>query len=361
MKTSRMLAFGVLASLSINSAQAQDEAPAESVVREGRAIQYLGVLGTHTFADKDRDRNGAEIDFGAGGSVLYGWQSADRWGFEVQGFMETFETSETLRTDFYRYGGNVDLFYAFGNRATFTPFVLIGAGGNHDDVFPARDKFTWFGNAGIGAVTGPVTSFGDLRVRAEARYIYDDFESGYSDIRLGLGIEIPLFARKGATPIPAPEEVVKVVEVPTGLKDSDEDGVVDERDQCPDTPPKTRVDGVGCPLPRVMELKGVTFEFDSTRLRPDAQTILDNATAILKKYPDMQVEVAGHTDSKGSERYNLKLSDGRAAAVREYFIGKGVGAGQLSSKGYGEAEPVADNATEAGRERNRRVELRILN
>lgn len=362
MKTSRMLAVGVLASLSINTVQAQDEAPAEAVVPEGRAIQYLGVLGTYTFADKDRDRNGAEIDFGAGGSVLYGWQSRRRWGFELQGFMETFETSRTLRTDFYRYGGNVDLFYAFGDRTKLTPFVLIGVGGNHDDVFPASDKFTWFGNVGVGAVTGPVTSFGDLRVRGEARYLYDDFESGYSDIRLGLGIEIPLFARKGdPAAIPAPQEVVKVVEVPTGLNDSDGDGVIDEKDQCPDTPPKTRVDGDGCPLPKVLALHGVTFEFDSTRLRPDAQTILDNASLILKKYPDMQVEVAGHTDSKGSERYNLKLSDGRAAAVREYFIGKGVGAGQLTSKGYGEAEPIADNATEAGRERNRRVELRILN
>lgn len=361
MKRSRMLAVGMLASLSAGAVQAQDEAPAEAVVHQGRAVQYLGVLGTYTFPDKDRDRNGADIDFGGGGSVLYGWQSKDRWGFEVQGFMETFETSETLRTDFYRYGGNLDLFYAFGDRTRLTPFVLIGAGGNHDDVFPARDKFTWFANAGVGAVTGPVTSFGDLRVRAEARYLYDDFESGYSDIRLGLGIEIPLFARKGAAPLAEPVEVVKVVEVPTGLKDSDGDAVIDEKDQCPDTPPKTRVDGVGCPLPKVLELKGVTFEFDSTRLRPDAQTILDDATEILKKYPDMQVEVAGHTDSKGREAYNLKLSDGRAATVRDYFIGKGVPASQLRSKGYGEAEPVADNATDAGRERNRRVELRILN
>lgn len=360
MKTSRMLAAGVLAGLSAGVAQAQ-EAPAETVITEGRAVQYLGVLGTYTFPDKDRDRNGAEIDFGAGGSVLYGWQSRNRWGVELQGFMETFETSQTLRTDFYRYGGNLDLFYAFGDRTKLTPFVLIGVGGNHDDVFPAKDKFTWFGNAGIGAVTGPVTSFGDLRLRAEARYLYDNFESGYSDIRLGIGIEIPLFARKGAAPVAVPQEIVKVVEVPTGLNDGDGDGVIDEKDHCPDTPPRTRVDGDGCPLAKVIALNGVTFEFDSTRLRPDAQTILDNASLILKKYPDMQVEVAGHTDSKGSARYNQKLSDGRAAAVRQYFIGKGVGAAQLTSKGYGEAEPVADNATDAGRERNRRVELRILN
>ena len=143
--------------------------------------------------------------------------------------------------------------------------------------------------------------------------------------------------------------------------DSDGDGVPNGKDKCPDTPAGTRVDGDGCPLAKVIALNGVTFEFDSTRLRPDALTILDQASGILTKYPDMQVEVAGHTDSKGSEAYNLNLSDGRAASVREYFVSKGVPESQISSKGYGEAEPVADNATDEGRERNRRVELRILN
>ncbi|MDP3859262.1 MAG: OmpA family protein [Stagnimonas sp.] len=363
MQMKKLLVCGLAAGLALNPAYAQDEAPsAEASTTEAQPQHYLGVLGTFTRADDARDRNGADIDYGAGFSALYGWQSKDRWGFEVQGFAETFETSQTLRTDWYRYGINGDLTYAFGDRSELTPFVLAGIGGNHDDVFPGKDKFTWFGNLGAGVVTGPFTQFANLKLRGEVRYIYDDFESGYSDFRLGLGIEIPLFGKEAAAePMPVVEEQVKVVEVPTGLLDSDGDGVVDEKDKCPDTPAGTRVDGDGCPLAKVIALNGVTFEFDSTRLRPDALTILDQASTILTKYPDMQVEVAGHTDSKGSESYNLKLSDGRAASVREYFVSKGIAEGQITSKGYGEAEPVADNTSDEGRERNRRVELRILN
>lgn len=349
------------------SAATTDFAETETVVEEETASepaaqsqQYLAIMGTGTDPDKDRGAlSGADIDYGAGFSVIYGWQSAKRWGVEFQGFTETFETDRPLRTDFYRYGANLDLFYAFGDRTSFTPFILIGVGGNYNDVFPQQDDFTWFANAGIGFVTGPVIKTGNIRLRGEARYIHDDFETGYGDIRYALGIEIPLFAER-AVEVAEVVEQVQVVEVASGVKDTDGDGVIDEKDQCPDTPAGERVDGNGCPLGKVIALNGVTFEFNKTRLRPDAQTILDWAVEILKKYPDMEVEVAGHTDSIGSDSYNQKLSEGRADVVRAYFTEKGV-TNTLTVKGYGEAEPVADNETEEGRERNRRVELRILN
>jgi OOP family OmpA-OmpF porin len=75
----------------------------------------------------------------------------------------------------------------------------------------------------------------------------------------------------------------------------------------------------------------------------------------------MKVEVAGHTDNVGTDAYNLKLSQGRATAVRDYFVSQGVPSSQLTVKGYGESDPIADNNTDEGRERNRRSELRILN
>lgn len=325
-----------------------------------RAQSYIGILGTGTDPDKNRNIPGVtDIDHAAGFALLYGWQGASRWGFEIQGFSEILETGNSLRTDYYRYGGNLDLFYAFGDRTRFTPFVLIGGGGNYNDVFPRQDKLTWFANAGLGFVTGPIFDTGSIRLRGEARYVYDDFESGYDDFRYALGIEIPLFAEEEIE-VTAITQEVKVVEVSTGLLDSDGDGVVDSKDQCPNTPAGERVDGLGCPLGKLITLEGVTFEFDQTRLRPDAQTILDWATGLLKKYPDMQVEIAGHTDSVGSDRYNQRLSEGRARAVRQYFLDKGV-TNPLSAKGYGESEPVSDNDTEEGRERNRRVELRIQN
>lgn len=88
--------------------------------------------------------------------------------------------------------------------------------------------------------------------------------------------------------------------------------------------------------------------------------MLDEVAADLKKYPQLQVELQGHTDSIGSDAFNLRLSDQRAQSVREYLLSKGVGTRQLEAKGYGESQPVADNKTDTGRAENRRVVMRVL-
>ena len=133
----------------------------------------------------------------------------------------------------------------------------------------------------------------------------------------------------------APEAKTQVVEVvkTTGLEDSDGDGIVDSKDKCPGTPPNTRVDGDGCPLPKVLQLKGVTFEFNKDRLRPDSKTVLDTVVEIMKRYPDMQVELAGHTDNVGSDSYNQKLSEKRAEAVRQYLIAAGIPSANMTAVG----------------------------
>lgn len=140
--------------------------------------------------------------------------------------------------------------------------------------------------------------------------------------------------------------------------DSDGDGVVDGADACPTVPAKT---ADGCPAaaaaPKKLVLEGVNFDNDRATLRPDASATLDQAAATLKEWGDVKVEVAGHTDSNSDDAHNLKLSQRRAETVRSYLIGKGVAADRLSAKGYGESSPVADNASEEGRAKNRRVEL----
>jgi outer membrane protein OmpA-like peptidoglycan-associated protein len=142
--------------------------------------------------------------------------------------------------------------------------------------------------------------------------------------------------------------------------DSDGDGVVDGVDQCPNTPKGDRVDAKGCTLLDITVLKGVNFDNDKATLRADALPILDESVAILKKYPTLKVEIAGHTDSKASEKYNLDLSQRRANSVIDYFVSKGIEAARLTAKGYGEANPIADNKTAEGRAENRRVEMRIV-
>lgn len=112
-------------------------------------------------------------------------------------------------------------------------------------------------------------------------------------------------------------------------------------------------------LPISLVLEGVNFGTNHHAvLQPDSFAKLDHAAATLKnKWGVVKVEIAGHTDSRGRDSVNLKLSQSRAEAVRNYLIAKGISAERLTAKGYGEARPVADNKTEAGRYKNRRVEL----
>jgi OOP family OmpA-OmpF porin len=142
--------------------------------------------------------------------------------------------------------------------------------------------------------------------------------------------------------------------------DTDGDGIVDSLDKCPDTPKGERVDNSGCPFKKELLLQGVKFETNSAELLPESLPVLDNARATLKRYPELNVEVAGHTDSRGSDAYNLNLSARRAEAVLQYLQAGGV-TNAMTSKGYGERQPIASNNTEEGRLQNRRVVLRALN
>ena len=145
-------------------------------------------------------------------------------------------------------------------------------------------------------------------------------------------------------------------------KDTDKDGVLDNVDRCPGTPSGQRVNTSGCPLlfvgvQRTLVLQGVNFETGSANLTDQSHNTLDRVAAALVGNPDVRVEVAGYTDNRGGAAANLRLSQARADAVRAYLLGKGVPAFQLTSRGFGAANPIAPNTTAPGRARNRRVEL----
>ncbi len=162
--------------------------------------------------------------------------------------------------------------------------------------------------------------------------------------------------------------------------DSDGDGIPDYLDECPKTPPGAKVlpngcaltgdcrkprpgeqvDANGCAVDKNFILKGVKFEFDSDRLTPAAKDILNEVASTLEAYPDVSVELEGHTDDLGSDTYNLGLSERRSNAVKTYLAGRGVTAKRMTPVGYGESRPIDSNETEAGRENNRRVELKVV-
>jgi outer membrane protein OmpA-like peptidoglycan-associated protein len=145
------------------------------------------------------------------------------------------------------------------------------------------------------------------------------------------------------------------------LPDFDKDGVPDVLDKCPNTLPGVRVDQNGCPLNKKEDLdqlkKGINFKTASARLTKSSYGTLDDIAELMIKIPEANLEVQGHTDNKGSEKRNKKLSEDRAAAVVKYLVKKGVAKDRLRAAGYGSEKPIADNTDAAGRAQNRRVEL----
>jgi len=159
-----------------------------------------------------------------------------------------------------------------------------------------------------------------------------------------------------------PDNLDKCPDTPKGVKvdtqgcplDTDGDGVPDYLDECPDTPKGATVNRVGC-----WALKGVVlFDVNKSDLKPAAYPLLDETVTIMKKNPDITGFIEGHTDSTGSEAYNQQLSEKRARAVEAYIESHGIDPARFSVKGYGETKPIAPNDTPAGRQENRRVELR---
>ena len=145
--------------------------------------------------------------------------------------------------------------------------------------------------------------------------------------------------------------------------DSDGDGVLDSRDKCPDTPKGIKVDKDGCPIPlkeKVTITLLIEFDFDDDAVKSIYQTDIEEVANLLKAYPKTDAELDGHTDSIGSEEYNMDLSKRRAESVKNYIVETfGIDAARISTVSYGESQPVATNETAAGRQSNRRVVANI--
>jgi OOP family OmpA-OmpF porin len=169
-----------------------------------------------------------------------------------------------------------------------------------------------------------------------------------------------------------PNYLDKCSETPIGVTvdkdgcplDSDKDGVPDYLDKCPGTPIGVTVDKYGCPPPaKVIDrlTLHILFDYDKSSLTKASLEELQRAVAFVKKYPGAKIRVEGHTDSIGSDAYNMKLSEKRAMAVLDYLVKEaGVDRSNITAVGHGEVNPVADNRTREGRAQNRRVEILIL-
>jgi OmpA-OmpF porin, OOP family len=346
---------------------------------------YVAPIVNAVFTDNDR-----AVDDEAAFTFAAGLEAHRNWNFELNLFRGSFnsDTGNDLDLD----AAGVNALRVFRRDARVAPYLLLGLGAQRSDRQISGSSTDAYADAGAGLLMTLRKSRDDgraLLLRFDARARHEDSDGNPLEYLLGIGLQYAFGSRPSermsmpstsiasstvAAPPPADEDGDGVIDDqdrcpntpqgkavgPDGCElDSDGDGALNTTDDCPRTPSGTRVDARGCELKDEIRLPLVTFEHDSDRLKPEAFATLDQAAETLRRNPDLRVEVAGHTDSRGSDAYNLQLSQRRAEAVRRHLSEKGV-KNTLTARGYGEREPVVDNNTEAGRSENRRVVLRIF-
>jgi len=339
---------------------------------------YAAPFGT--FVGTAGNRNASD---GWGGGLAIGKIINEYFNVEVKGYWQNYQGRAPGyygRTNADLIGGTIDLQYFFF-RDTFSPYVVAAIGGQSNSVragdiltpvpanfnrsihYPSISNSSFVFETGVGATYELADNF---LLRADVRYRLDTAPTSVSnnlpgnlsthnsvlnDLLVNVGFVIPF----GDKPQPAHVAPPPVAQSDCATRDSDHDGVNDCDDKCPNTAKGIKVDEFGCPIR--IELKGVNFKYDSAELTDSAKAILNKVSVDLGAYPvKKNIEVRGHASSEGTNEYNLRLSQRRSQSVADYLKSKGV-ANKLIAKGYGEEYPIADNNTEAGREKNRRVEL----
>jgi len=333
-----------------------------------------GTIGMN-FQDNSRDNYNAPF-----GMIGVGKPLSPNWALELNfNDQNPKENHPVTGAHWQQYGISLDALYTFRDvGSNWHPYLRGGIGWQHN----SEDFHPFIGDPlatathksdNVAAVFGAglAAHYGRYGIRTEVGARWDDY--GDSVNAPNRNYFLDLLASVGVTVALGPEPIKAVEPAPAPVatcadKDSDGDGVNDCNDKCPNSPAGQTVGPDGCPVPVTIDLRGVNFDFDKSKLRPDAVAILNEAIEVLKKYPELKVEVAGHTDSIGTDAYNQKLSERRAKAVYDYLTSNGIDAGRLiGPHGYGESRPIAPNTNPdgsdnpEGRAKNRRTELNVQN
>ncbi len=329
------------------------------------------VGGGYYFTDNKR-----QVDDGPFGAIGAEYRLGEHWA--IQGWFyrtadldQSDSANASSRGDASIQNAHLDLTYYFTN-SRWQPYVSVGGGQSmvdyKDDVPGSEDDNHNQWNAGLGLKVHLTPGF---FVRAEARAFRGRADrtdvATYASLGYMFGQEPkapPILDSDGDGVL---DDVDQCPNTPAGVAvdevgcplDSDGDGVPDYLDECPDTAPGSEVDEVGCYLvlsETVVMKVDVKAAFDSTKIGVDGVASLQEIAGILRKYPGATAVVEGHTDSSGPAEYNQRLSERRAEAVAGILSDDfGIDASRLETVGYGETRPEADNSTAEGRAANRRV------
>lgn len=311
---------------------------------------YFAVEVNAANVDSDRRVDGN----GLGASFIYGFPMRRNFYLEARFTGMVLERGAEAGTDFYQQDVGVDAVYRFGRPGQWQPFVSGGIAIIRNDVDIEEDDGTSAGvRVGGGIVSPPLGDTGVL-FRADLNYVHDQFLDGMQDVRLGLGIQIPLGRSESSGQMASPA-------YGGAGEDRDSDGVMDDVDRCPNSLPYVRHDADGCMAPnQTIRLYEVTFNNGTSILTPAAREELSTMVLALRGQQNLPIRINGHTDAWGASEENRQLSLERAEAVATYLALQGIPTQRISVKGYGETQPVDSNATSAGRERNRRIEIVLL-
>lgn len=300
-----------------------------------------------------------------GGWLRYGLTS--NWGLMLSYDNIKFEKDEDVRTaDPVRFEPILlSAVYTFLPESHLTPIVLVGAGKANVQNIKATAYDTFSAQAGLGLEYFFTPGFSaGLLVRENVAFIKgdDDGNSSNSVAATNIGLMFTYFFGAGEptpaavvqAPEPAPAPVVQEVKAPA---DSDGDGVPDSMDKEPNTPKGNLVDKDGVTLSEIVSIAmNIVFDTNKADVKPEFDDQIKAVADFMKIYPSVTVEIEGHTDSKGSDALNIALSQKRADSVRDYLVNNfGIDSARLTTKGYGSANPIADNETSEGRQINRRV------
>lgn len=277
---------------------------------------------------------GMGFDEGWGTNLAIGKPVTERLAWELSLF--GYDQSAILPGSMRRTGFSLSGLYFFADEdERLRPYLIAGGGPIRSRLQGVSDS-VYQVHAGLG-FTFPASE--RVSFRLEGRYQALEHKGPHNDWQVLAGLSIPFFAERHRPIPPAPLVPERVAPAPT---------------------PATTPAPVPAPAPPPAGFAPVYFALDSSALDANSRATLDEAIRVLRDHPQITLEVGGYTCTLGTAEYNQRLSERRARAVVEYLTARGVPSNRLVIRGYGEARPIADNATEAGRRMNRRAELVIL-
>lgn len=313
---------------------------------------YFGVRLGMMNSDSDRFINIDDVGYpyDSGFSHLgYGLQLGHRFGngWELRTYYDRLNTDVVGASDDHGHSYGVDALYNFRSG------IYLGLGANHTRFNVEQDRFL----RGTIGYSLPISE----RWNARAEYAYQT-ASDFDDQYLGVSLNYAFGMRSSqrTEPRPAPTEAAPAQDT---QRDSDRDGVPDNRDQCPNTPRGHVVDEDGCTVMVEQNIRHelvVNFEFDSANVRTRFYGDIEELAQLMREHDDVSIEIGGHTDLIGPDDYNQELSESRAAAVKDVLVNRfNIASNRISTRGYGKRRPLVDEISLEANPRNRRIEATL--